>query len=81
MATLGTTQKWLSGSGGCLIKHLYEMITNQMLLFLAGTPFFFPTVILALVLFLKIKNVLRFKMFTVTLAPKQKSLLFYQSKF
>ena len=81
MATLGTTQKCLSGSGGCLIKHLYEMTTNQNVVVLGRYSIFFPTVKLALVLFLKIKNVLRFKMFAVTLAPKQKLLLFYQSKF
>ena len=34
--TVGTTQKWLSWAGGCLIKHLYKMATNHMWSFLAG---------------------------------------------
>ena len=28
--TLGTTQKWLSWTGGRLIKHLCKMTTNQI---------------------------------------------------
>ena len=28
--TLGTTQKWTFCMGGCLIKHLYKMTTNQL---------------------------------------------------
>ena len=34
--TLGTTQKWLFWTGGCLIKHLYKMTANQIWLLLAG---------------------------------------------
>ena len=34
--TLGTTQKWLSWTGGCLIKHLYKMTSNKIWSFLAG---------------------------------------------
>ena len=30
MATLGTAQKWSSRAGGCLIKYLYKLTTNQM---------------------------------------------------
>ena len=41
MATLGTTQKCLSGSGGCLIKHLYEMTTNQNVVVLGRYSIFF----------------------------------------
>ena len=38
--TLGTTQKWSSWAGGCLVKHLYKTFTKQML-FLAGFFGFF----------------------------------------
>ena len=31
--TLGTTQKRLSWTGGCLIRHLYKITTNQIWLF------------------------------------------------
>ena len=36
MTTLGTTQKWSSWAGGCLMKQLYKMTTNQVWLFLAA---------------------------------------------
>ena len=34
--TLGTTQKWLSWTGGYLIKYLYKTTTNQVWSFSAG---------------------------------------------
>ena len=37
-----TTQKWSSWTGGCLIKHLYKTITNQIWSFLASCWFLFP---------------------------------------
>ena len=41
MTTFGTTQKWSSWKGGCLVKNLYQATTNQIWLFLAGISFFF----------------------------------------
>ena len=38
--TLRTTQSWLSWAGGRLIKHLYQMTTDQMWSFLTGFEFF-----------------------------------------
>ena len=35
-----TTQNVSSWAGGCLIKHFYEMVTNQMWSFLARFKFF-----------------------------------------
>ena len=43
--TFGTTQKWPSWKGGCLIKNLYQATTNQIWLFLAGFFFFFFSVV------------------------------------
>ena len=34
--SLGTIQKWLSWTDGCLIKHLSKVTTNQIWSFLAG---------------------------------------------
>ena len=34
--TIGTTQKWSSWAGGCLIKHLYKTATKQIQPSLAG---------------------------------------------
>ena len=99
MTALGTTQKWLSWAGGCLIKHLYKTTTNQMSSFLAGFYFIFSDGNISLNKDLQLRvfwchswrlkmfeiafHVLRTKdgCFTVTLAPKLKMLLFYQSKF
>ena len=41
-ATLGTTQKCLSWTGGCLIKHLYKATTNKIWSFLSGFKILFP---------------------------------------
>ena len=37
----GTTQKWPSWKGGCLIKNLYQVTTNQIWLFLSGFSWVF----------------------------------------
>ena len=42
MTILGTTQKSLSWTGCCLIKHLHKMTTKQIRLFLADCSFLFP---------------------------------------
>ena len=39
ITTLETTQKWLTWTGGCLVKHLHKTTTNQIWSFLVGFQF------------------------------------------